>query len=95
MAKRRLPEILRLKNIINDDLEKKMDANDQKLEELKESVIQLQATVDMWIETGLPKRTILILLQHKTKLPIRHIRLVLDGFESLYDDYFAVEAESA
>lgn len=61
----------------------------EKLEELRAKIELLQDSVDMWSSIGLSRKTILILLQHKTKLSRRAIESVLEGVESLYEEYFA------
>jgi len=65
--------------------------NDEKLAALEEQVCQLQEAVNFWRQNGFPEKTILILLNHYTKVPQRTIRLVLEGIDALYDEYFAEE----
>jgi len=60
----------------------------QRIEELKEQLSDLQATLIGWRESGLPEKTLLILLNHSTKVPQKTIRTVLEGLENLEADYF-------
>ncbi len=51
-------------------------------------IAKLQETLAAWKETGLPEKTILILLSHSVKLSQANIKKVLQGLDTLYEDYF-------
>ena len=65
-----------------------------RIDELREAVVDIQAKLKMYQYEGFPEKTLLILLQHSTKLPMKTIKAVLDGLESLYDDYLTDGPES-
>ena len=54
------------------------------LDELEAKVTRLQKVIDLWSEVGFPRKTIIVLLAHYTKLPQRQINLVLEGIDALY-----------
>lgn len=56
-------------------------------------IAKIQKAVSMWEEAGLPEHTIIILLQHKTKVPKGTIKKILIGIDSLYEDYFKIEEQ--
>ena len=63
----------------------------QRLAELEEKVLNVQETFALWRQSGIPERTIVILLAHATKISQRDIKTVLEGLETLYDEYFTEE----
>ncbi len=69
-------------------LEKKKDTLELKLAKLEEQVKTLQKTLASWKNAGIPEKTLVVLLSHYTKVPHRTIRLVMVGFDNLYDEYF-------
>lgn len=69
-------------------LEKKKTTLELKLAKLEEQVKTLQKTLASWKNAGIPEKTLVVLLSHYTKVPQRTIRLVMDGFDNLYDEYF-------
>lgn len=60
---------------------------------LTKNVENLQAALDSWKEVGIPRKTLVILLSHYTKVPQRTIRLVMEGMDALHDYYFVEEEE--
>lgn len=64
---------------------------DEKLAELEAQMVQLRETLDVWEQSGLPKRTLIILLNHSTKVLMNTIRKVLVGLDTLFEDYFHEE----
>jgi hypothetical protein len=62
-----------------------------RLADIEESIGKLRSEMDFWRQTGIPEKTLLILLNHYTKVPQRTIRLVLEGMESLHEEYFEQE----
>ena len=69
-------------------LEKKKDTLELKLAKLEAQVKTLQKTLASWKAAGIPEKTLVVLLSHYTKVPQRTIRLVMDGFDNLYQEYF-------
>jgi len=68
--------------------------------EIEDRVRRLQTCADnlrdslkVWEDAGLPRSTLMLLLQHKTKISQRTINTILDGLESLYDDYLVAEED--
>ncbi len=72
-------------------LEKKKTALELQLAKLEGQVKTLQKTLASWKAAGIPEKTLVVLLSHYTKVPQRTIRLVMDGFDNLYDEYFKEE----
>lgn len=60
---------------------------------LTENVEKLQGVLDSWREVGIPRKTLVILLSHYTKVPQRTIRLVMEGMDALHDYYFTEDEE--
>ncbi len=69
-------------------LEKKKDTWELQLAKLEGQVKTLQKTLASWKAAGIPEKTLVVLLSHYTKVPQRTIRLVMDGFDNLYQEYF-------
>jgi len=69
-------------------LEKKKDEIELQIEKLKTQAKALQKTLASWKKAGIPEKTLVVLLSHYTKVPQGTIRLVLDGFDNLYEEYF-------
>lgn len=63
----------------------------QRIAALEEKVALLQHELNAWHQAGIPQRTLVILLAHYTKVPQRTIKLVLEGIENLYEEYFHEE----
>ena len=59
-----------------------------RLAELEEKVIKLQEVMQSWRDTGIPEKTLLVLLNHYTSVPQKTIKKIMDGFDDLYDYYF-------
>ena len=60
----------------------------KRIETLEEQVRILKNTLASWRKAGIPEHTLVILLSHKTKVPQRTVRLILEGMDSLYEEYF-------
>ena len=60
---------------------------------LEENVEQLRKTLDSWQKAGIPRRTLIILLSHYTKVPQKTIKLILEGMDALYEYYFTEDEE--
>lgn len=56
--------------------------------ELQQQVADLEGALNTWKAVGMPEETIVILLQHHTKLPKRDIKKVMQGIGELFDVYF-------
>ncbi len=69
-------------------LEKKKNTFELQLAKLEGQVKTLQKTLASWKNAGIPEKTLVVLLSHYTKVPQRTIRLVMDGFDNLYEEYF-------
>ena len=63
------------------------------VEKLEESVEQLRETLESWQDAGIPRRTLVILLSHYTKVPQRTINQILEGMDALYEHYFTEDEE--
>ena len=61
------------------------------IEEMREAVRSVQLALAVWEEAGLPRKTILVLMAHQTKLPQRTIAQVWEGFEALHEYFEAKE----
>lgn len=61
---------------------------EDRLAELEAKVFQLTEALQSWRDTGLPEKTILVLLNHYTEIPQKTIKKVMDGFDNLYEHYF-------
>jgi len=77
---------------------KKKTPNPKKLAEsqvvaLNKNVENLQAALDSWQKVGIPRRTLVILLSHYTKVPQRTIKLVMEGMDALHEYYFTEDEE--
>ena len=68
-----------------------MNTIEEQAEQLRAQVETLQATVAHWQAAGLPRRTLVILLAHYTKVSQRTIKQVLEGIDALVDEYFTPE----
>lgn len=51
-------------------------------------LVKIQEAFSVWKDAGLPEHTIIILLQHSTKVPQKTIKKIFEGIDSLYADYF-------
>lgn len=63
------------------------------VKKLEESVEQLRETLESWQDAGIPRRTLIILLAHYTKVPQKTIKLILEGMDALYEYYFTEDEE--
>lgn len=70
---------------------KKLD--EEKVVALTKNVERLNEALESWRNAGIPRRTLVILLSHYTKVPQRTIKLVMEGMDSLHDYYFTEEDE--
>ena len=57
-------------------------------DKLEQQIIKLREELANWQEIGVPRHTMVVLLQHYTKVPQRTIRSVLEGLDVLYEEYF-------
>lgn len=58
---------------------------------MREDLYKLQEHVDRMIASGLKYETIVILMHHHTKIPIKTIRKVLEGLKEIPERYFNEE----
>lgn len=65
----------------------------ERIAKLEEQVLVLHDTLASWRQSGIPEKTLVILLSHYTKVPQGVIRRVVEGFDNLYEEYFAEEEE--
>lgn len=61
---------------------------EERIAELEEKVVHLQEVLESWRQTGMPEKTLLILLNHYTGIPQRTIKQLMEGFDNLYEAYF-------
>jgi hypothetical protein len=61
----------------------------ERIAKLEEQVMVLHDTLASWRQSGIPEKTLVILLSHYTKVPQYVIRKVIVGFDNLYEEYFA------
>lgn len=66
-----------------------------RIEEIQATAKRLQDAMVMFKEAGLPETTLMILLQHRTKLPQKTIRKVIVALDNLYEDYFFIGSNDA
>lgn len=64
------------------------DEQENRLAELEENISNLRSEFDFWKQSGIPEKTLIILLSHSTKVPQKTIKLVIEGLDSLHDEYF-------
>lgn len=67
------------------------EVDQARLAQLEEDIVRLQEQIEFWNQSGIPRRTIVILLSHYTKVPQKTIKLILEGMEALYETYFEEE----
>lgn len=67
--------------------------SEERIAKLEEQVLVLHDTLSSWRQAGMPEKTLLVLLSHYTKVPQRTIKLVLDGMDNLYEEYFHYDEE--
>ena len=60
---------------------------------LVQDVEKLQETLESWRDAGIPRRTLVILLNHYTKVSQKTINLVMEGMDALLDEYFTEDEE--
>lgn len=60
------------------------DVHDR-IEELREHIQNIQDSLAQWEDSGFPRKTILVLLNHKTKIPMSTINTILNGMMELND----------
>lgn len=65
----------------------------EEVEKLEESLDQLRKTLESWENAGIPRRTLVILLAHYTKVSQKTIKLILEGMDALYEYYFTEDEE--
>ena len=65
-----------------------MSIEQEQLDKLAQKITSLQNEVQQWEEAGFNRKTLVILLHHKTRIGMRDIELLLWGIETL-DDYLA------
>lgn len=73
---------------------KRLDGTFEKFESIvlmREDLYKIQASVDKMLNSGLRFETILILMQHHTKLPKGTIRKVIEGLNEIPLKYFKEE----
>ena len=66
---------------------------EKQVAKLEEDITRLQIALRSWKDVGIPEKTLVILLNHYTKVPQRTIKLILEGMDALYDEYFTEEDE--
>lgn len=66
---------------------------EERIAKLEEQVMVLHDTLASWRQSGIPEKTLVVLLSHYTKVPQRTIRRVIVGFDNLYEEYFKDEFE--
>lgn len=66
---------------------------EERIAKLEEQVMVLHETLASWRQSGIPEKTLVILLSHYTKVPQGVVRRVMEGFDNLYEEYFAEEEE--
>ena len=64
---------------------------EEQIEKLRSQVEVLHETLASWHRAGIPEKTLIVLLNHYTKVPQRTIKLVLEGMDALIDEYFTEE----
>lgn len=62
-----------------------------RLAELEDKFGRLYDALEVWRQCGIPRKTLVILLAHSTKVSQRDIKAVLEGMDDLFEDYFAEE----
>lgn len=67
--------------------------NEEKVVALTKNVERLNEALESWRNAGIPRRTLVILLSHYTKVPQRTIKLVMEGMDALHDYYFTEEED--
>lgn len=75
---------------------RRLDGTFEKYEsivKMREDVVKLQTVLDNLQDSGLRYETILILLQHHTKLPKKTIVAVLNGLVEIPKKYFSEEEQ--
>jgi hypothetical protein len=65
----------------------------ERIAKLEEQVMVLHDTLASWRQSGIPEKTLVILLSHYTKVPQGVIRRVIEGFDNLYEEYFESDEE--
>lgn len=70
-----------------------MNTTELAIEDFRHRLELIEGALVDYMESGLQRKTILVLLQHKTKLSMRTIDTVLCGLETLDEDYFNPEPE--
>lgn len=65
----------------------------ERIAKLEEQVLVLHDTLASWRQAGMPEKTLIVLLSHYTKVPQKTIKLVLDGMDNLYEEYFQYDDE--
>lgn len=58
---------------------------------LREDLYKMQDEIARLVQSGLRYETIVILMHHHTKLPIKTIRKVLEGLNEIPEKYFTKE----
>jgi len=66
-----------------------MATREEEFTALSEQIVALQEEIQNWQAAGVPRKTLVVLLSHLTKVPQRTIKLVLGGIDDLYEEYFA------
>ena len=56
---------------------------EKQVAKLKEDITRLQIALRSWKDVGIPEKTLIILLNHYTKVPQRTIKLILEGMDAL------------
>jgi 2-phospho-L-lactate guanylyltransferase (CobY/MobA/RfbA family) len=60
----------------------------QKIESLRLDCEALQSAINTILDSGMREKTILVLMQHYTKLPQKTIKTVMDGLHDIEIEYF-------
>jgi len=73
---------------------KRLDGTFEKYESIvlmREELYKLQEQVTRMVASGMNYETIVILMHHHTKVPIKTIRKVLEGLREIPERYFSKE----
>lgn len=63
------------------------------VDKLNGNILALEEALNLWEQAGIPRKTIVILLSHYTKISQRTINVVLEGIDALFETYFEDEEE--
>ncbi len=64
---------------------------EQRIKKLEKQIKVLHDTLASWRKSGIPDKTLVVLLSHYTKVPQGTIRRVIEGFDNLHEEYFTTD----